>query len=114
MKYRNTWLFKSLALIASPALIFVASATYAQDAVESETVVAVESDAAQEESKVSVEEVVVTGSRLKRSTFTSISPLQVITADISREAGLANAADILQTSTSAQGQQIDLTFSGFV
>ncbi|MBT6780918.1 MAG: outer membrane cobalamin receptor protein, partial [Porticoccaceae bacterium] len=114
MKYRNTWLFKSLALIASPALIFVASATYAQDAVESETVVAVETDAAQEESKVSVEEVVVTGSRLKRSTFTSISPLQVITADISREAGLANAADILQTSTSAQGQQIDLTFSGFV
>ena len=114
MKFRNTWLFKSLALIASPALIFVASATYAQDAVESETVVAVESDAAQEESKVSVEEVVVTGSRLKRSTFTSISPLQVITADISREAGLAKAADILQTSTSAQGQQIDLTFSGFV
>ena len=80
MKFRNTWLFKSLALIASPALIFVASATYAQDAVESETVVAVESDTAQEESKVSVEEVVVTGSRLKRSTFTSISPLQVITA----------------------------------
>ena len=63
---------------------------------------------------VSVEEVVVTGSRLKRSTFTSISPLQIVTAEISREAGLVNAADILQTSTSAGGQQIDLTFSGFV
>ena len=60
-----------------------------------------------------MEEVVVTGSRLRRSTFDSISPLQIITADISREAGLLSAADILQTSTSAGGQQIDLTFSGF-
>ena len=66
------------------------------------------------DANASVEEVVVTGSRLKRSTFTSISPLQIISADISREAGLMNAADILQTSTSAGGQQIDLTFSGFV
>ena len=114
MKFRNTWLFKSLALIASPALIFVASATYAQDAVESETVVAVESDTAQDEDVGTVEEIVVTGSRFKRSTFNSISPLQIITADVSREAGLLNAADILQSSTSASGQQIDLTFSGFV
>ncbi len=114
MKFTNTWLFKSLALIASPALIFAASATYAQDAVESETVVADQSDIAQDEDVGNVEEIVVTGSRLRRSTFNSISPLQVITADISREAGLINAADILQTSTSAGGQQTDLTFSGFV
>jgi iron complex outermembrane receptor protein len=114
MNFRNTWLFKSLALVASPALIFAASATYAQDSVESETVVAVESDAAQDEVVESVDEIVVTGSRFKRSTFNSISPLQIITADMSREAGLLNAADILQTSTSASGQQIDLTFSGFV
>ncbi|MFL2495820.1 MAG: hypothetical protein ACJ0RL_09465 [Porticoccaceae bacterium] len=46
--------------------------------------------------------------------MSSISPLQIITAEISREAGLLSAADILQTSTSAGGQQIDLTFSGFV
>ena len=43
-----------------------------------------------------VDEVVVTGSRLKRTTFSSISPLQIISAGISREAGLINAADILQ------------------
>ena len=61
-----------------------------------------------------VDEVVVTGSRLKRTTFSSISPLQIISAGISREAGLINAADILQGSTSAGGQQVDLTFSGFV
>ena len=38
-----------------------------------------------------VEEVVVTGSRMKKSTFTSISPLQIISADTSREVGLIDA-----------------------
>lgn len=61
-----------------------------------------------------VEEVVVTGSRLKRDTFSSVSPLQIITSEVSREAGLIDAADILQTSTAATGQQVDLTFQGFV
>ncbi len=40
--------------------------------------------------------------------------MQIITAEGSREAGLINAADILQGSTAAGGQQIDLTFSAFV
>ena len=61
-----------------------------------------------------VEEVVVTGSRLKRSTFDSIAPLQIISGDISREVGLIDPADILQDSTMATGQQIDQTFQGFV
>lgn len=56
----------------------------------------------------------VTGSRLKRSTFTSISPVQVITSTSSQEAGLIDPADILQGSTASTGQQIDTTFQGFV
>jgi iron complex outermembrane receptor protein len=60
------------------------------------------------------EEIVVTGSRLKRDTYSSISPLQIITGQVSREVGLIDAADILQESTAASGQQIDLTFQGFV
>ncbi|MGH8195281.1 MAG: TonB-dependent receptor domain-containing protein, partial [Woeseiaceae bacterium] len=60
------------------------------------------------------EEIIVTGSRLKRDTFTSIAPLQVITSQVSREVGLIDAGDILQESTAAGGQQIDLTFQGFV
>ena len=113
MSFKDNWLFKSFAILGSSALIFVASASFAQEVIESEEVEATQST---ESDRVDtpVEEVVVTGSRLRRSTFTSISPLQVITAEISREAGLVNAADILQTSTSAAGQQIDLTFSGFV
>ncbi|VUD66722.1 Vitamin B12 transporter BtuB [Thalassocella blandensis] len=61
-----------------------------------------------------VEEVQVTGSRLKRSTYSSVAPLQIISGQVSRESGLMNAADILQSSTASAGQQIDLTFGGYV
>lgn len=60
------------------------------------------------------EEIVVTGSRLKRDTYSSIAPLQVITGQLSREVGLIDAGDILQESSASSGQQIDLTFQGFV
>lgn len=73
-----------------------------------------ESDEAAVEKEDVTEEIVVTGSRLKRDTYSSISPLQIITSQISREVGLIDAADILQESTAAGGQQIDLTFQGFV
>ena len=113
MNFKNTWLYKSLALLATSALIFGSSTLMAQEEIESTDVEAAVADVV-ESADEDVEEIVVTGSRLKRSTFTSISPLQIIDAQISRESGLVNAADILQTSTSAGGQQIDLTFSGFV
>ncbi|WP_157520487.1 TonB-dependent receptor [Microbulbifer agarilyticus] len=61
-----------------------------------------------------VEEVVVTGSRLKRDTFSSIAPLQIIDAEGAREAGAIDTSTILQSSGAATGQQIDLTFSGYV
>jgi len=61
-----------------------------------------------------MDEVTVTGSRLRRDTYSSVAPLQVITSQVSREVGLIDAADILQESSAATGQQIDLTFSGFV
>ncbi|MBL6893486.1 MAG: TonB-dependent receptor [Porticoccaceae bacterium] len=112
MSVKDNWLYKGLAILAPAALLFAASVSYSQETIESQEVEADSSDSEQVDS--SVEEVVVTGSRLKRTTFSSISPLQIITAEISREAGLLSAADILQTSTSAGGQQIDLTFSGFV
>jgi len=73
-----------------------------------------ESGEATAEEDDGVEEIVVTGSRLKRDTYSSISPLQIITGQISREVGLINAADILQESTAASGQQVDLTFGGLV
>ncbi len=81
------------------------------EAVDSQTVDSSAEDGAQAQG---LEEIVVTGSRLRRSTYSSVAPLQIISGQVSREVGLTNAADILQESTAASGQQIDLTFGGFV
>ena len=59
-------------------------------------------------------DIVVTGSRIKRDTYSSVSPLQVLTTEASQEAGLFDPSQILQRSESASGQQIDATFQGFV
>ncbi len=61
-----------------------------------------------------VEEIIVTGSRIRRSEFSSTSPVTVITSERSALAGLLDTSDILQSSTIASGQQIDDSFSGFV
>ncbi|MET1254690.1 TonB-dependent receptor domain-containing protein [Aliikangiella maris] len=74
--------------------------------------------AAEEEAEAEEEEkantIVVTGSRLQRATYSSIAPLQVITAETSKEAGMISTADIIQGASASAGQQIDLTFSNFV
>jgi iron complex outermembrane receptor protein len=61
-----------------------------------------------------VERIAVTGSRLKRAEFSNASPIQIISGDISRELGLFDTNDLLQTTTQASGIQIDSTFNGFV
>ncbi|MBT8040169.1 MAG: TonB-dependent receptor [Gammaproteobacteria bacterium] len=91
-------------------LTFTAGTAWAQDATDED-----EDDATTEtEDAADLDRVVVTGSRLQRETYTSISPLQIITATESREAGLIDSAEILQKSTASAGQQIDLSFTGFV
>jgi iron complex outermembrane recepter protein len=61
------------------------------------------------------ETVVVTGSRINRSTFNSASPLSIITTENSTLRGQIDAATILQGSTAAAGtQQINNFFSGFI
>ena len=93
-----TFVIASLAFVAAPA-------AFAKDNHD-------ETD--EQEEVTETEEIVVTGSRLKRDTYSSIAPLQIITGQVSREVGLIDTADILQESTASSGQQIDLTFSGFV
>lgn len=87
-----------------------AGLAYAQDA---ETLPEAASESS-EDRRLEKGEVVVTGSRLKKNTFNSISPLQVITTEIAADKGLFNPVEILQTSSTASGQQIDSTFQGFV
>ena len=109
-----------LALAAgASAVALTAGAAWAQDddnrpsgVVANDDVELIEED---DEDEVSTDdEIVVTGSRIKRSTFNSISPLQVITAEDSLDVGLIDPATILQQSEAAAGQQIDSSFQGFV
>ena len=67
-----------------------------------------------DEDEARQDKVVVTGSRIQRSEFTSIKPVQVISGEVSRDIGLVDAASLLQESTAATGLQIDTTFNGFV
>lgn len=92
-------------LIATLAVV-MAPAVWAQETDEA--------DEAEQVTDQDTEVVIVTGSRLKRSTYTSVAPLQIITAEVAREAGLVDAGDIIQESPASAGQQIDLTFHGFV
>ena len=107
---------KPLAALSLLTSLLLAQTGIAQDEeLETTTIDAVAQDSANAElPRGELEEIVVTGSRLRSSTYTSISPLQIIDAEFQREVGLINADDILQNSTNAGGQQIDLTFNGFV
>jgi len=91
-------------------MIGLGTTAYAQtndDLIETAEVVENEEDA-------SAGEIVVTGSRLKKDSFSSVSPLQIIDAEVERDLGLIDAAQILQNVTVAAGTQIDTSFGGFV
>ncbi|MFK8011192.1 MAG: TonB-dependent receptor [Marinicellaceae bacterium] len=98
---------KSILSLLIISLMSFSSVTYSQD--DDQT-----NEEETDEDVVELAPIVATGSRLLRETYESISPVQVITAQQSRAVGQINADDILQNSTAASGQQIDLTFSGFV
>ena len=113
----NIWdrerLLRSTVLAGFAAAGLSFSPVYAQeDTVQ--TIPDQEEDAQSTDENEADDRVIITGSRIQRSTFTSIAPLQVIDGDISREAGLIDAASILQDSTASSGVQIDATFQGFV
>ncbi len=61
------------------------------------------------------EELIVTGSRIRRDEFTSPSPVQVITSETSALEGLVDTGDILQQSSVASGSfQSNNLLSGYV
>lgn len=106
--------FKKLLLGTTLLVGFAATPAFAQDApTEEEMATEVVTTPAADE-RDERDEVVVTGSRIKRDTFSSLAPLQVIDFDEKRDLGIIDAVTILQTTESAAGQQIDSTFGGFV
>jgi iron complex outermembrane receptor protein len=69
----------------------------------------------EDEKAAQVEEVVVTGSRIRRNEFTSSQPIQVITSEQATLEGLADTTEILQSSNAANNAtQINNFFTGFV
>jgi len=101
-------------MIAGLATAGFAAPAYAQDTTPDEDLIVDLIDEEVVDADDEADTVVVTGSRLKRDTFSSTAPIQVITADNAAQEGLFSAVEILQTNAAASGQQIDSTFQGFV
>lgn len=99
-----------LTSIASPELVLAQTTTAATDDKATEQT-ATTPQAAPDET----EELVVTGSRIRRTAFTSNSPLQLITAEQSTLEGLVDTTEIIQGSSIAgNARQIDNFYTGFV
>jgi iron complex outermembrane receptor protein len=107
---------KGLACSVSAMALVLSASAAAQDPVAEEETAEAPADITEDEADAQPESgsIVVTGSRIKRDTYSSISPLQVLTTEASQEAGLFDPSQILQRSESASGQQVDATFQGFV
>jgi iron complex outermembrane receptor protein len=115
MEHSSTKIITKLALISS--LWVLSSAALAQNP-QSETPppevgssIEVSDDAS---NNLELEEVTVTGSRIKRTEFNSLAPIEIISMDNSALAGLLSVTDILQSSNLSSGTQIDDSFGGFV
>ena len=62
-----------------------------------------------------IEEIVTTGSRIKRTEFSSPSPVQIVNMEVATLGGLVDVADILQESTvAANAPQWNNMWTGFV
>jgi len=110
--------FKGLTYSVSALALVMSASAVAQDAdpeeestTEEETVDVTDTASSGSQGGTPI---VVTGSRIKRDTYSSISPLQIVTTEQSQNAGLFDPAQILQRDESAAGTQIDATFQGFV
>ena len=104
----QTWLVRRV-FIAGVMGFFSICGFAQEDEDQAEEGVPVAQQPAQE-----VEEIIVTGSRIRRDNFTAALPVTVITDERALLAGLANTSEILQSSALASGAQIDNTFNGFV
>ena len=112
MKLHST---NNFAVVLFASCVFVNAGIAQQEGEdEAETAVTAPVEAPAQAAQPVVEEVVVTGSRLRRDTYSSIAPLQVISGQVSREIGQIDPATILQESTAAAGAQVDITFTGLV
>ncbi|MCR9270731.1 MAG: TonB-dependent receptor [Hyphomonadaceae bacterium] len=95
---------RRLALASTVLTALAIAPVHAQDDPDAD-VATVSADA---EDEVAVQErVIVTGSRLRRDEFSSISPLQVVDADEGRAIGIIDIGDLVAQSPTITGVQFD-------
>ncbi|WP_202844596.1 TonB-dependent receptor plug domain-containing protein [Luteimonas saliphila] len=111
----NGFIRNRLTLALAAALVLPSAAVLAQDAEQDEEA-EVEETATTEGTPVqSLDRMVVTGSRIARDTFNSVSPVQVITREETTAAGFNSTAGVLQSNSVTGGSsQINNAFGGFV
>lgn len=99
-----------LSLALAAALLLPMGAVFAQDASEEEATTEQAESSAQ-----TLDKVTVTGSRIARDTFNSVSPVQVISRDDSTVAGFNSTTGILQsTAVTGGSSQINNAYGGYV
>ena len=105
---------RTLLCSAAFGVLSMSGAAWAQeDTTDEDTVVELIEE---EEDEARQEKIVVTGSRIARDSFTSTAPLQVVTAENIRDAGLVDLGEVLQSTSVVTGSQLDqtVTTSGFL
>ena len=110
--FKSTMIFGIVGFTAAS----ISAAAFAQTAtpapVEAAEKAASTAEAAPE---AETEELVVTGSRIRRTEFTSNSPIQVITSEQSTLEGLVDTTEIIQgSSVAGNARQIDNFYTGFL
>ncbi len=99
--------------LSGVALAGVPVASWAQDA--SAATPPAKAAAQTPQSATNVGELVVTGSRIRHSTFNSPAPISVVTTDEAKSQGLFSAAQAIQRTTAAAGSvQLNAQFGQFV
>ncbi|MES2442419.1 MAG: TonB-dependent receptor [Pseudomonadota bacterium] len=105
-RYLASTVLGSIAVLGAGAL--VPAAACAQDVPD-------QAEAAAEPAQDTTPAIVVTGSRIRRTTYTTPAPIDVITRDDTVLSGARSTAEVLQGSTVTSGTaQINNTFLGFV
>jgi iron complex outermembrane recepter protein len=106
--------FVAASALASVSLFAVSSAAMAQEAGSSAQKATTE-DEPQTAAKPTEGDIVVVGSRIRRDTFNSPSPVQIVTRSETTDAGFNSTAEALQSTAVTGGQgQINNSFGGFV
>ena len=100
-------------LLATTLLVGLSGGIWAGAAVAQETddPVVVQTEDDEDDDEAVQERVIVTGSRLRRNEFTSISPIQTISGEVSRDLGIVDADDVLRQTSVIQGQQTTIGLS---